>query len=44
MRVLKRGFKGFNQVKVRVGLQVFYNLGELKAIVNGMINKYKNHI
>ncbi|KAM7503049.1 hypothetical protein LguiB_001953 [Lonicera macranthoides] len=42
MRVLERGLEGFNQAEVGVGLQVFYNLGELKGTVDGLINKYKS--
>ncbi|XP_059664903.1 conserved oligomeric Golgi complex subunit 5 [Cornus florida] len=42
MRVLERGLEGFNQAEVGAGLQVFYNLGELKATVDGLINKYKS--
>jgi hypothetical protein len=42
MKVLERGLEGFNQAEVGVGLQVFYNLGELKATVDGLIIKYKN--
>lgn len=30
MKVLERGLEGFNQAEVGKGLQVFYNLGELK--------------
>ncbi|KAF5767210.1 putative oligomeric Golgi complex subunit 5 protein [Helianthus annuus] len=36
------GLEGFNQVEVRAGLQVFYNLGELRSTVDGLINKYKS--
>lgn len=41
MKVLERGLEGFNQAEVGAGLQVFYNLGELRATVDGLINKYK---
>ncbi|XP_077231977.1 Golgi transport complex protein-like protein isoform X2 [Tasmannia lanceolata] len=42
MRVLERGMEGLNQAEVGIGLQVFYNLGELRPTVDGLINKYKN--
>ncbi|XP_052178472.1 conserved oligomeric Golgi complex subunit 5 isoform X2 [Diospyros lotus] len=42
MRVLEKGLEGLNQAEVGAGLQVFYNLGELRATVDGLINKYKN--
>ncbi|XP_071685819.1 conserved oligomeric Golgi complex subunit 5-like [Rutidosis leptorrhynchoides] len=42
MKVLERGVEGFNQAEVGAGLQVFYNLGELKLTVDGLINKYKS--
>uniref|UniRef100_A0A5B7BKL1 Conserved oligomeric Golgi complex subunit 5 n=1 Tax=Davidia involucrata TaxID=16924 RepID=A0A5B7BKL1_DAVIN len=42
MRVLERGLEGLNQAEVGAGLQVFYNLGELRATVDGLINKYKS--
>lgn len=41
MKVLERGLEGFNQAEVGAGLQVFYNLGELRTTVDGLINKYK---
>ncbi|KAJ8626872.1 hypothetical protein MRB53_020179 [Persea americana] len=41
MRVLERGMEGLNQAEVASGLQVFYNLGELRSTVDGLINKYK---
>ncbi|KAI3780433.1 hypothetical protein L2E82_10414 [Cichorium intybus] len=41
MRVLERGLEGFNQAEVGAGLQVFYNLGELRTTVDTLINKYK---
>lgn len=33
--------EGLNQAEVASGLQVFYNLGELRSTVDGLINKYK---
>lgn len=42
MMVLESGLEGLNQAEVGAGLQVFYNLGELRATVDGLINKYKN--
>ncbi|KAF8043497.1 hypothetical protein BT93_A1726 [Corymbia citriodora subsp. variegata] len=41
MKVLERGMEGLNQAEVGTGLQVFYNLGELKATVAQLVNKYK---
>ncbi|KAJ1385319.1 Conserved oligomeric Golgi complex subunit 5 [Sesbania bispinosa] len=41
MKVLERGMEGLNQAEVGTGLQVFYNLGELKVTVEQVINKYK---
>ncbi|KAF8080342.1 hypothetical protein N665_0952s0001 [Sinapis alba] len=41
MRVLERGMEGLNQAEVGTGLQVFYNLGELKVTVDQLVNKYK---
>lgn len=41
-RVLDRGLEGLNQAEVGSGLQVFYNLGELKECVEGLVGKYKN--
>ena len=32
---------GLNQAEVGTGLQVFYNLGELKVTVEQVVNKYK---
>ncbi|KAJ0566809.1 putative oligomeric Golgi complex subunit 5 protein [Helianthus annuus] len=43
MKALERGLEGFNQAEVGAGLQVFYNLGELRSTVDGLINKYKSH-
>lgn len=42
MEVLERGLEGFNQAEVGAGLQVFYNLGELRVTVEGLVVKYKN--
>ncbi|CAH1418946.1 unnamed protein product [Lactuca virosa] len=41
MKVLERGLESFNQAEVGAGLQVFYNLGELRTTVDTLINKYK---
>ncbi|KAG2322172.1 hypothetical protein Bca4012_057026 [Brassica carinata] len=41
MKVLERGVEGLNQDEVGTGLQVFYNLGELKQTVDQLVNKYK---
>ncbi|XP_002526650.2 conserved oligomeric Golgi complex subunit 5 [Ricinus communis] len=41
MKVLERGMDGLNQAEVGTGLQVFYNLGELKFTVEHLVNKYK---
>ncbi|RID78611.1 hypothetical protein BRARA_A01419 [Brassica rapa] len=41
MKVLERGVEGLNQAEVGTGLQVFYNLGELKLTVDQLVNKYK---
>ncbi|KAI3971861.1 hypothetical protein MKW92_052390 [Papaver armeniacum] len=42
MKVLERGMEGLNQAEVGSGLQVFYNLGELRTTTDSLINKYKN--
>lgn len=42
MLVLERGLEGLNQAEVGSGLQVFYNLGELRETVDGLVSKYKN--
>ncbi|PWA87139.1 conserved oligomeric Golgi complex subunit 5 [Artemisia annua] len=42
MKVLERGLEGFNQAEVGKGLQVFYNLGELRSTVDGLVSKYKS--
>jgi hypothetical protein len=41
MKVLERGMEGLNQAEVGTGLQVFYNLGELKVTVEQLVNKYR---
>ncbi|KAM4094911.1 hypothetical protein ACB094_06G230900 [Castanea mollissima] len=41
MKVLERGMEGLNQAEVGTGLQVFYNLGELRATVEQLVNRYK---
>lgn len=41
MKVLDRGMEGLNQAEVGTGLQVFYNLGELRATVEQLVNRYK---
>ncbi|KFK41211.1 hypothetical protein AALP_AA2G099800 [Arabis alpina] len=41
MKVLERGMEGLNQAEVGTGLQVFYNLGELKHTVDQLVNNYK---
>lgn len=41
MRVLERGLEGLNQAEVGAGLQVFYNMGELRGTVDALVNKYK---
>ena len=42
MKVLSRGMEGLNQAEVGTGLQVFYNMGELRMTVEQMIEKYKS--
>ncbi|KAL9253236.1 Conserved oligomeric Golgi complex subunit 5-like protein [Drosera capensis] len=42
MKVLERGVLGLNQAEVGSGLQVFYNLGELKETVEGLVKKYRD--
>ncbi|KAM7252503.1 hypothetical protein ACFE04_024386 [Oxalis oulophora] len=42
MKVLERGMEGLNQAEVGTGLQVFYNLGELKGTVDQLVSKYKS--
>ncbi|MFQ6667526.1 hypothetical protein Gotur_033509, partial [Gossypium turneri] len=41
MKVLEKGMEGLNQAEVGTGLQVFYNLGELRATVEQLVSKYK---
>lgn len=41
MKVLERGLEGLNQAEVGAGLQVFYNMGELRGTVDGLVSKYK---
>ncbi|CAN0913966.1 Conserved oligomeric Golgi complex subunit 5 [Linum grandiflorum] len=41
IKVLENGMEGLNQAEVGTGLQVFYNLGELKVTVEQLVNKYK---
>ncbi|XVF29406.1 hypothetical protein REPUB_Repub15cG0118400 [Reevesia pubescens] len=41
MKVLERGMEGLNQAEVGTGLQVFYNLGELRGTVELLVSKYK---
>ncbi|KAB5568421.1 hypothetical protein DKX38_002214 [Salix brachista] len=40
MKVLERGMEGLNQAEVGTGLQVLYNLRELKVTVEQLANKY----
>ena len=44
MKVLERGVEGLNQAEVGIGLQVFYNMGELKLTVDQLVNKYKGMV
>lgn len=39
--MLGRGMEGLNQAEVGTGLQVFYNLGELRITVDQMVERYK---
>ncbi|XP_074273104.1 conserved oligomeric Golgi complex subunit 5 [Silene latifolia] len=41
IRVLERGLEGFNQAEIGSGLQVFYNLGDLRGTIDGLVAKYK---
>ncbi|KAL6137181.1 hypothetical protein ACLB2K_062475 [Fragaria x ananassa] len=41
MKALELGMEGLNQGEVAIGLQVFYNLGELKQAMEQLIGKYK---
>ncbi|CAI9754931.1 unnamed protein product [Fraxinus pennsylvanica] len=41
MKVLEKGLENLNQAEVGLGLQVFFNLGELRGTVDGLVSKYK---
>ncbi|KAL3638315.1 Conserved oligomeric Golgi complex subunit [Castilleja foliolosa] len=41
MKVFEKGLESFNQPEVGLGLQVFYNMGELRGTVDGLVSKYK---
>ncbi|KAG8386706.1 hypothetical protein BUALT_Bualt03G0176900 [Buddleja alternifolia] len=41
MKVLEKGLESLNQAEVGLGLQVFYNMGELRGTVDGLVIKYK---
>ncbi|KAL1560540.1 Conserved oligomeric Golgi complex subunit [Salvia divinorum] len=41
MKVLEKGLESLNQPEVGLGLQVFYNMGELRGAVDGLVSKYK---
>ncbi|KAG1338514.1 putative conserved oligomeric Golgi complex subunit 5 [Cocos nucifera] len=41
MKAVERGMDESNQNDIWSGLQVFYNLGELRSTVDSLINKYK---
>lgn len=41
MKVFESGMEALNQAEVGSALQVYYNMGELKSTVEGMIGKYK---
>ncbi|KAK8931432.1 hypothetical protein KSP39_PZI016932 [Platanthera zijinensis] len=41
MKAVERGMDEHNQNDIWCGLQVFYNLGELRSAVDQLINKYK---
>ncbi|CAH9116847.1 unnamed protein product, partial [Cuscuta europaea] len=41
MRVLEKGLEDLNQADVGAGLQVFYNMRELRGTVDGLVSKYK---
>ncbi|XP_051152031.1 conserved oligomeric Golgi complex subunit 5 [Andrographis paniculata] len=41
MKVLENGLESLNQPEVGLGLQVFYNMGELRGTVDGLVSKYK---
>lgn len=41
MRAVERGMEESNPNDIWCGLQVFYNLGELRSTVDALVNKYK---
>ncbi|KAL8507916.1 hypothetical protein ACS0TY_018462 [Phlomoides rotata] len=41
MKVLEKGLESLNQPEVGLGLQVFYNMGELRGTVDGLVSEYK---
>lgn len=41
MKVLENGLESLNQPEVGLGLQVFYNMGELRGTVDGLVSEYK---
>ncbi|EPS72208.1 hypothetical protein M569_02540, partial [Genlisea aurea] len=41
MKILEKGLESLNQPEVGLGLQVFYNMGELRPTVDGLVNKYE---
>ncbi|KAL6543351.1 Conserved oligomeric Golgi complex subunit [Orobanche hederae] len=41
MKVLEKGLESLNQPEVGLGLQVFYNMGELRGTIDGLVSKYK---
>ncbi|WOK96026.1 conserved oligomeric Golgi complex subunit 5 [Canna indica] len=41
MKAVERGMDEYNQNDIWCGLQVFYNLGELRSAVDTLISKYK---
>lgn len=41
MKVLENGLESLNQPEVGLGLQVFYNMGELRGTVDALVSKYK---
>ena len=40
-KAIERGMEELNPNEIWCGLQVFYNLGELRSTVDGIVNKYK---
>ncbi|PIN25630.1 putative Golgi transport complex 1 protein [Handroanthus impetiginosus] len=42
MKVLEKGLESLNQPEVGLGLQVFYNMGELRGTVDKLVTKYKD--